>query len=105
MRPDLGVAVDSRSYQGLAQVLAEFAHALGTDFSIPKILDHLVRGVVDILLVTGAGVMVMVMVMGEGQELHFVASSNEVVMRIEGLQNELGEGPCLQAYRTGVASR
>ena len=92
--------MDRRSDQGLAQVLAEFAHTLGTDFSIQKILDHLVRRVVDILPVTGAGVMMM----GEGKELHFIAASDEVVMRIEGLQNELGEGPCLQAYRTGGPS-
>ncbi len=91
--------MDSRCDQGLAQVLVEFAHTLGTDFSIQKILDHLVLRVVDILPVTGAGVMVM----GDRQELHFVAASNEVVTRIEGLQNELHEGPCLEAYRTGVA--
>ena len=96
---DPGVRVDRNGDQALAEVLAEFAHTLGTDFSVQKILDHLVRRVVDILPVTGAGVMVM----GKGQELHFIAASNAVVMRIEGLQNELGEGPCLEAYRTGVA--
>jgi len=99
IRPDLGVAVDSRSDQGLEAVLVEFAHTLGTDFSVQKILDHLVTRVVDILPVTGAGVMVM----GERGDLRFVAASNEVVMRIEGLQNELHEGPCLQAYCTGEA--
>ena len=79
-------------------MLAEFAHRLGTNFSIQKILDHLVRRVVDILPVTGAGVMLM----GEAQ-VHFIAASNAMVLRIEGLQNELGEGPCLEAYRTGQA--
>ena len=84
---------------GLAQVLVEFAHTLGTDFPIQRILDHLVLRIVDILPVTGAGVMVM----GPMEELHFIAASNDVVTRIEGLQNELGEGPCLEAYRTGEA--
>lgn len=85
--------------QELAQVLVEFAHTLGTDFSIQKILDHLVSRIVDILPVTGAGVMLM----GGHDELHFIAASNEVVTRIEGLQNELHEGPCLEAYATGRA--
>lgn len=83
----------------LAQVLVEFAHTLGSDFSIQKILDHLVLRIVDILPVTGAGVMLM----GGHDELHFIAASNEVVTRIEGLQNELHEGPCLEAYSTGHA--
>lgn len=83
----------------LTQVLVEFASILGTDFSVPTILDHLVLRIVDILPVTGVGVMLM----GAGQELHFVAASNEKVLFIETLQNELLEGPCLDAYRTGEA--
>jgi GGDEF domain-containing protein len=41
------------------------------------------------------------MVMGEGDALHFVAASNQRIRQIQVLQNELTEGPCLQAYRTG----
>jgi diguanylate cyclase (GGDEF)-like protein len=81
----------------LAQVLAEFAHTLGTDFSIQSTLDHLVQRIVEAIPVTGAGVMVM----GEGNELHFVSASNPIILEIEALQNELGEGPCLTAYQTG----
>jgi len=81
----------------LTEVLVEFARTLGTDFSIQKILDHLVLRIVDILPITGAGVMLM----GEQQDLHFVAASDEAVLLIEGLQNELHEGPCLDAYRSG----
>jgi diguanylate cyclase (GGDEF)-like protein len=91
--------VNTEGDLGLEQVLVEFAHTLGTDFSIQKILDHLVLRIVDILPVTGAGVMLM----GERHELRFVAASNEVVMAIEGLQNELNEGPCLEAYNSGEA--
>ncbi len=91
--------MDSTSDPRLAPVLVEFAQTLGTDFSVQRILDHLVRRIVDILPVTGAGVMLM----GGQQELHFLAASNEAVLVIEGLQNELGEGPCLEAYRTGEA--
>lgn len=82
----------------LAQVLVEFAHTLGTDFSIQRTLDHLVQSIVDILPVTGAGVMLM----GERQDLHFIAASDATVMEIERLQNQLGEGPCLEAYRFGL---
>jgi diguanylate cyclase (GGDEF)-like protein len=77
--------------------LAEFAHTLGTDFSIRSTLDHLVECIVDALPVTGAGVMLM----GPDGELHFVAATNAGVLEIETLQNELGEGPCLHAYQTG----
>ena len=82
----------------LAQVLVRFAHTLGTDFSIQRTLDHLVQSVVNILPIDGAGVMLM----GARQELHFIASSNETVMAIERLQNQLAEGPCLEAYRFGL---
>ncbi len=82
----------------LAQVLAEFAHTLGTDFSIQRTLDHLVQRIVEAIPITGAGVMVM----GKGDELHFVSASNPVILEIESLQNELDEGPCLMAYRTGM---
>ncbi|MDX6316743.1 MAG: hypothetical protein QOD35_143, partial [Nocardioidaceae bacterium] len=86
----------TRSAQ-LTQVLAEFAHTLGTDFSIRRTLDHLVDRIVEALPVTGAGVMLM----GPHNELHFVAATNAQVLEIESLQNELGEGPCLHAYQHG----
>ena len=81
----------------LTRVLIEFASILGTELSTPRILEHLVRRIVDILPITGVGVMLM----GESQALHFVAASNEAVQSIETLQNELLEGPCLEAYQTG----
>ncbi len=81
----------------LAEVLVEFAHTLGTDFSVQTILDRLVQRVVDVLPITAAGVMVM----GGNDELHFVAASNAKIQKIESLQNEYGEGPCLDAYRSG----
>jgi diguanylate cyclase (GGDEF)-like protein len=81
----------------LADVLAEFAHNLGEGFDIQEILDHLVGRIVDVLPVTGAGVMLM----GPGDDLHFVAASDEEILMIQTLQNELDEGPCLEAYRTG----
>jgi diguanylate cyclase (GGDEF)-like protein len=81
----------------LRDLLAEFAHTLGGDFKIQEILDHLVRRIVEVLPITGSGVMLM----GPGDELHFVAASNDVIQQIESLQNDLAEGPCLEAYRSG----
>jgi diguanylate cyclase (GGDEF)-like protein len=80
-------------------LLADFARNLGSDFRIQDILDQLVQRIVDVLPVTGAGVMLM----GAGDDLHFAAASNGVILAIETLQNELGEGPCLEAYRGGEA--
>jgi GAF domain-containing protein len=81
----------------LTQVLAEFAHTLGSDFSLRSTLDHLVDRIVEALPVTGAGVMLI----GAEDELHFVSATNPLVLEIESLQNELREGPCLHAYQTG----
>ena len=90
-----GEAVDRNEL--LADVLAEFAHNLGEGFNIQEILDHLVGRIIDVLPVTGAGVMLM----GPGDDLHFVAASDEEILTIQTLQNELDEGPCLEAYRSG----
>jgi diguanylate cyclase (GGDEF)-like protein len=85
--------------EDLANLLAGFAHTLGSDFSIQKILDHLVQEIAEVLSVTGAGVMLM----GDHDELHFAAASNATILEIERLQNELAEGPCLRAYQSGEA--
>ena len=81
----------------LTEVLIEFAEILGTDFSIPTILGHLVTRIVDLLPITGAGVMLM---NAEG-ELRFVAASDDAIRVIETLENDFTEGPCLDAYQTG----
>lgn len=82
----------------LADLLADFAHTLGGDFRIQDILDRLVTRIIDVLPVTGAGVMLM----GAANELHFVAASNDTIFEIEAAQNDLLEGPCLAAYRSGT---
>jgi diguanylate cyclase (GGDEF)-like protein len=83
----------------LARVLVEFAHTLGTDFPIQKILDHLVLRILDIVPVTGAGVMTM----DDDGTMSFAAASNEAIMVLERLQNEVGEGPCVEAFRSNKA--
>jgi len=82
----------------LPRLLAEFAHILGTDFSVETVLDHLVRRIVEILPVAHA----CVMLMGEThQELRVAAAGSEAALRIGSLEHQLGEGPCTLAYLSG----
>jgi diguanylate cyclase (GGDEF)-like protein len=83
----------------LSAVLSEFARTLATDFPIQGILDHLVERIVDVLPITAAGVTLI----SEGRPPHYIAASNTDALRYEQLQTELGEGPCVAAYRTGEA--
>jgi diguanylate cyclase (GGDEF)-like protein len=85
--------------EDLADVLSEFARTMVTNFPIQGILDHLVVRIVDILPITAAGVTVIT----PGLEPRYVAASSPSALRYEKLQSELGEGPCLAAYRTGQA--
>jgi diguanylate cyclase (GGDEF)-like protein len=83
----------------LSTVLIEFADTLVTDFPVKCILDHLVKRVIEVLPVTSAGVTLI----ASDQKPHYVAASDGTALRYESLQSELGEGPCLAAYRTGEA--
>jgi len=83
--------------QRLSELLVDFARTLVTDFPIQAILDHLTSRILEVLPVTGAGVMIM----GSDTDMHFASASDKVLLQIEGLQIELGEGPCLEAFRTG----
>jgi diguanylate cyclase (GGDEF)-like protein len=83
----------------LADVLSEFARTMVTDFPIQGILDHLVKRIVEVMPITAAGVTLI----SAAQDPHYVAASNGSALRYERLQTELGEGPCLAAYRTGQA--
>ena len=80
-------------------MLSEFARTMLKDFPIQGILDHLVQRIVDIMPVTAAGV---TLISPELQP-RYVAASDEAALRYERLQTELGEGPCVTAYRTGEA--
>jgi diguanylate cyclase (GGDEF)-like protein len=83
----------------LSDVLSEFARTMLTDFPVQGILDRLVKRIVDVLPVTGAGVTLI----SADLVPRYVAASNESALRFEELQGELGEGPCLAAYHTGEA--
>src|ERR1700722_14831337 len=83
----------------LSVVLSEFALTMVTDFPIQGILERLVGRIVDILPITAAGVTLISPI----TDPRYVAASDEAALRYEQLQSELGEGPCLVAYRTGEA--
>jgi hypothetical protein len=83
----------------LSDVLSEFARTMLTEFPIQVILDQLVRRIVQIMLITGAGVTLI----SESTSPHFVAASDDDALRFEELQTVLDEGPCILAYRTGAA--
>jgi diguanylate cyclase (GGDEF)-like protein len=83
----------------LAEVLSEFARTMLTDFEIQDILDRLVKRIVDIMPITAAGVTLI----SSDLDPRYIAASHESAMRYEKLQTELGEGPCLAAYNSGVA--
>jgi diguanylate cyclase (GGDEF)-like protein len=83
----------------LSVVLSEFARTLITDFPIQGILDHLVLRIVELMPVTSAGVTLI----AEGKAPRYVAASDASALRFERLQSQIGEGPCLAAYRSGLA--
>jgi diguanylate cyclase (GGDEF)-like protein len=81
----------------LSNVLTEFARTMVTDFPIQKILDHLVKRIVDILPVSAAGVTLI----SPGLDPRYIAASNDDALVFEQLQTTTGEGPCLAAYHSG----
>jgi GAF domain-containing protein len=83
----------------LSDVLGEFARTMETDFPVQRILDHLVKQIVDIMPVTAAGVTVI----SQDVQPRYVAASDQSAMWYEKLQSELNEGPCLAAYHSGKA--
>lgn len=81
----------------LSSVLCEFARTMITDFPIQRILDRLVDRIVEVLPITSAGVTLI----SHGSTPHYIAASNGAARRFELLQNELGEGPCVEAFQSG----
>lgn len=84
-------------HDGFREVLTRFAGTLVGRYDLDDVMSEVGRDVSRTLGVAGAGVM-----MGdEDGRLHFVTTSDEVLERLEALQVELDEGPCLMAFRTG----
>jgi diguanylate cyclase (GGDEF)-like protein len=87
------------SERQLSEVLREFARTMLTDFPIQAILDHLVARIVEIMPITAAGVTLI----SPGVEPRYIAASDDVALRFETLQGEVGEGPGLAAFESGEA--
>ena len=68
-----------------------------TDFPIQRILDRLVDRIVEVLPITSAGVTLI----SHGSTPHYIAASNGAARQFELLQNEFGEGPCVEAFQSG----
>ncbi len=83
----------------LSDVLSEFASTMLTDFPIQGILDQLVRRIVEVMPITGAGVTLI----SDTTSPHYATASDESALRYERLQTELNEGPCIVSYRSGEA--
>lgn len=84
-------------YQLLADTLRRFAGTLVQEYDLEEVLVDLSPSICRILDVHGAGVMLE----QDDGHLHMISTSDPLLRRLEQLQVELDEGPCLLAYRTG----
>lgn len=84
-------------YRLLCQTLSRFAGTLVDDYSLEQVLSQLSPNICEILDVHGAGVMIE----REDGHLHMISTSDPLLTRLEELQIELDQGPCLLAYRIG----
>lgn len=94
VRGSVSAGVDHR---GFWKVLDRFAGTLVDRYDLDDVLRALAADIRDVLDVVGAGIMLA----DDDGDLHFASTSDEVLGRLEALQIELDEGPCLLAYRTG----
>ncbi len=83
----------------LADVMGEFARTMLTEFSIQGILDQLVGHIVEVMPITAAGVTMI----SPGEHPRFVAASSDFALKLERIQSELAQGPCMTAYERGAA--
>jgi hypothetical protein len=82
----------------LSDVLGELSRTLVVAYQIPTALARLCAQLAGMLPVSGCWAVVMDEL---GGELRFVAASDAVGRKLASLHVELGEGPCLEAARSG----
>jgi signal transduction histidine kinase len=82
-----------------SDVLSEFARNMVTDFPIRAVLDRLVVRIVDVMPISAAGLTLI----AEDISPRYIAASNDFALRLEKLQTELVEGPCIAAYQGGIS--
>ena len=85
--------------QDLLAAFIEFADTFVADYDVVEFLHRLAERCVELLDASEVGIM---LADREGA-LHYVASSSELMRVIELVELQHDEGPCLDAYRTGLA--
>ena len=85
------------NHRGFWKVLERFAGTLVDRYCLDDVLGQLGSNIAAVLDVEGAGVMLA----GDDNSLRFASTNNEVLHKLEALQIDLDEGPCLLAYRSG----
>jgi len=85
--------------QDLLEAFVEFADTFVADYDVVEFLHRLAERCVELVAVSEAGIM---LADADGT-LHYVASSSERMHFIEIFELQHDQGPCLDAYRTGVA--
>ena len=84
---------DERS---LLLALSQFARCLAAGFEVDEVLQDLAQQVTKVLGLAGAGVS-----LAGGNTIRFATAPDEVTAAVERLQEDLQEGPCLDAHRGG----
>ena len=85
--------------QELLKAFIEFADTIVDEYDVVEFLHRLAKRCVELVDATEAGIMLT----DRDGTLHYVASSSERMRHIELFELQHDEGPCLDAYRTGVA--
>lgn len=85
----------SSDEQTLVLPISRFAQTLGTRPEVTEVLYQLVEHMIEMLGVAGAGVS---LVDGSGP-LRRATSVNEVTGRLEAVEEQFQEGPCVDAFR------
>jgi GAF domain-containing protein len=80
----------------IGAILAEFASQMAEQRSPEEILEQLTDYCTELLPVHGAGIL-----LREGDDLRVGTANTEAGRVVEGLEADLGEGPCTDALRSG----
>lgn len=94
------VAVNSPHGMEVAEALVLFARRLSSDVTVEAVLKDLSDVAADLLDVDGIGVL-----LSEDGDLTVATTKSPEGRRVEQLEVTLGEGPCVEAARTGQEVR
>jgi hypothetical protein len=85
--------------QDLLNAFIEFADTIVDEYDVVEFLHRLATRCVELVDATEAGIMLA----DANGTLHYIASSSERMRLIEVFELQHEQGPCLDAYRSGVA--